>query len=309
MLTDDFFDSDGVRLHYIDWGGSGPPLVLLAGLGGTAHLYRGLAPRLAERFRVVGLTRRGHGQSDRPDFGYDIDTLVEDIRRFMDRLGLDRAVLGGHSWAGMEIPAFAARYRNRVAAAVYFDAVNVLLEPAPDAASDPVWAVLQTQPSAEDVASPDAYIAYLKRSRPDLASIWCGAIEADRLEDLPRVQVDYALPLGERRSYRVTQQMNDGLGSRRNPSYGDVKAPQLAFVPVGAVHPFLPSDASDELVRAANAYRAKHWLPWINRRTALFRQAAPDACIIELDTSNHTIFVAKENAVVETIFEFLANTR
>ena len=59
MLTENFFDSDGVRLHYIDYGGEGPPLVLLGGLGGTAQLFRGLAPKLSGRFRVAatdGLT-------------------------------------------------------------------------------------------------------------------------------------------------------------------------------------------------------------------------------------------------------------
>ncbi|NIM62021.1 MAG: alpha/beta fold hydrolase, partial [Acidobacteria bacterium] len=74
-------DSDGTRLHYIDYGGAGQAIVLLAGLGGTAHIFRGLAPRLAGRFRVVALTRRGHGKSERPDRGYELDTLVEDIRR------------------------------------------------------------------------------------------------------------------------------------------------------------------------------------------------------------------------------------
>ena len=42
-MRETFFESDGVRLHYIDYGGEGPPLVLLGGLGGTAHLFRGLA--------------------------------------------------------------------------------------------------------------------------------------------------------------------------------------------------------------------------------------------------------------------------
>ena len=95
-MLEAFFGSDGVSLHYIDWGGEGPPLVLLAGLGGTAHLFRGLAPKLSSRFRVVALTRRGHGRSDRPESGYEIDTLVDDIHRFLDELEIERAVLVGH---------------------------------------------------------------------------------------------------------------------------------------------------------------------------------------------------------------------
>ena len=51
---------DGVQLEVLDWGGSGPALVLLAGLGATAHHYDDFAPALTARYRVVGVTRRGH---------------------------------------------------------------------------------------------------------------------------------------------------------------------------------------------------------------------------------------------------------
>lgn len=302
LLTENFFDSEGVSLHYIDWGGSGRPLVLLAGLGGTAQLFRGLAPRLAERFRVVALTRRGHGRSDRPDSGYDLDTLIEDIRRFLDELGFDRAILAGHSFAGLEIPRFAAKYPERLAAVIYLDALSVFLEPQPDASADPIWKELETQPKPEDLVSPESYIEYVKRSRPDIASIWCKAVEADRLEDLT---VKEGRPVIDGHGSVVGAKLIEGLGSGRHPAYGDVKAPTLAMVRRGTTHPFLPPDASEEVERAANAYYVEKFQPWVQRRTDLFREAAPEASVIELDTSNHTIFVAKEDATVEAIFAFL----
>ena len=49
----------GLSLHYLDWNGSGEPLLLLAGLFGSAHAFDDLAPRLTPRFRVIALTRRG----------------------------------------------------------------------------------------------------------------------------------------------------------------------------------------------------------------------------------------------------------
>lgn len=61
MPKEEFIDSNGIKLHYIDWNGTGRPMVLLAGLGDTAHIYHGIASKLANQFRVVGLTRRGHG--------------------------------------------------------------------------------------------------------------------------------------------------------------------------------------------------------------------------------------------------------
>jgi non-heme chloroperoxidase len=61
---------DNVRLEVLDWGGSGPALVLLAGLGGTAHHYDDFAPMLTARYRVVGVTRRGHRGSSAAPAGY-----------------------------------------------------------------------------------------------------------------------------------------------------------------------------------------------------------------------------------------------
>jgi pimeloyl-ACP methyl ester carboxylesterase len=298
VLTEGFLDSDGVRLHYIDWGGDGRAIVLLAGLGGTAQIFRGLAPRLAEEFRVVALTRRAHGQSDRPASGYDIDTLVDDIDRFMDHLGIARAAIIGHSWAGIEMPLLALKHSERVRAILYLDAVNIMLESRPDPAIDPALQALEMQPRPEDMASEQAYLAFIKRSRPDLASIWCEAIEADR--------IDYIRSLVRHGpATAIVRLMDEGIGAHRSPRYGDVRAPQMALVLGGATHPFLPPDASPNLTRAANHYYAESFVPWLRRRTELFRAAAQGARIIELDTSNHTMFVAKEDETVEAILEFL----
>ena len=301
-MREAFFGSDGVSLHYIDWGGEGPPLVLLAGLGGTAHLFRGLAPKLSSRFRVVALTRRGHGRSDRPESGYEIDTLVDDIHRFLDELEIERAVLVGHSFAGVEIPKFATRYPERLEAVVYLDALYVFLEPL-DPSEDPVWKVLDTtRPNPKDLVSTDAIIEYLKRTRPDLASIWCEAVEADRLEDLT---IKDGRVVDDLHGQVVSKKMFAGMGLHSHPAYGEVKVPMLAIVRGGSTHPFLPPDASGELERSANAYYVEKFRPHIQRRTALFREAAPKARIVELDTSNHTLFIAKEDETVDAILTFL----
>ncbi|MCH7698376.1 MAG: alpha/beta hydrolase [Chloroflexi bacterium] len=302
MLTENFFDSDGIRLHYIDYRGVGRPLVLLAGLGGTAQLFRGLAPRLAERFRVVALTRRGHGRSQRPEAGYELDTLVNDIRRFLDELGVERAVLAGHSFAGIEIPRFAIRYPERVEAIVYMDAGYVLLEPQPNPAENPALQALDLVPRPEDLGSTRAYVSFSKRSRPDLASIWCEAIEVDRLEDLT---MDGERVVLDGHGAKVTAQMFGALGPHRDPAYGEVNARTLAIVLGGQTNPFLPPDTPEVLERSANTYYVEKFRPWLQRRTGLFREAAPNARIVELDTSNHTLFVAKEDETVEAIFDFL----
>lgn len=120
--------SDTVNLELRDWrhrlkkeASGGLPLVLLTGLGNTAAVYDDLAPLLARQHPVMALTRRGFGGSSAPATGYDVATRVEDLRLALDRLGLERVVLVGHSIAGDELTAFAGRYPQRVAALVYLD--------------------------------------------------------------------------------------------------------------------------------------------------------------------------------------------
>src|SRR5437773_4729256 len=99
-----------VRLHTLDFGGSGPPLVFLAGLGNTAHAWDTFAPRFIDRFHVVAITRRGFGASSHPDDGYDLGTLVNDIRVVLDSLHLQRVSLVGHSIAAEELTRFAVTH-------------------------------------------------------------------------------------------------------------------------------------------------------------------------------------------------------
>ena len=113
---------DDVRLEVLDWGGPGPALLLLAGLSDTAHVFDDVAPMLSKRYRVVGLTRRGHPGSSAPATGYGSLRLAEDIVRVMDAVGLKNPVVVGHSFAGEEMHVLGARYSTRIAGLVYVDA-------------------------------------------------------------------------------------------------------------------------------------------------------------------------------------------
>jgi non-heme chloroperoxidase len=113
---------DDVRLEVLDWGGSGSPLLLLAGLSDTAHVFDDVAPALARRHRVVGVTRRGHPGSSAPATGYGFIRLAEDVVRVMDAVGLQNPVVVGHSFAGEELHVLGARHADRIAGLVYVDA-------------------------------------------------------------------------------------------------------------------------------------------------------------------------------------------
>lgn len=113
---------NGVKLEVLDWGGSGRAVVLLAGLGNTAHVFDDFAPKLAASYHVYGITRRGFGGSGSPEYGYSGDRLGDDVLEVLEALKLDRPVLAGHSIAGEELSSVATRHPEKVSGLVYLDA-------------------------------------------------------------------------------------------------------------------------------------------------------------------------------------------
>ena len=113
---------DSVHLEVLDWGGSGRVVVLLAGLGNTAHVFDDFAPKLAATYHVYGVTRRGFGRSSSPAFGYEADKLGDDVLAAMDSLGLRRPIVAGHSMGGEELSSMGSRRPDKVAALIYLDA-------------------------------------------------------------------------------------------------------------------------------------------------------------------------------------------
>src|SRR2546423_11933054 len=91
---------DGVNIHYV-CGGSGPPLVLVHGLGSSAavEFYYNLEP-LAARHRVLAIDLPGFGKSDKPMLKYTIDLFVKAVRDLMACEGLQRAAGTGLSMGG-----------------------------------------------------------------------------------------------------------------------------------------------------------------------------------------------------------------
>jgi pimeloyl-ACP methyl ester carboxylesterase len=157
-------DTD-VQLEVLDWGGQGPALVLLSGLGSTAHHYDDLAQALTPRYRVVGVTRRGHRGSSPATSGYEFARLAEDVMRVVEAVRIDTAVVIGHSFAGEEMHVLGARYAGKIRGLVYVDAA---FDRGDDADSQAFSAVARTIPAAPgptsaDMASTAALRGYLEK--------------------------------------------------------------------------------------------------------------------------------------------------
>jgi pimeloyl-ACP methyl ester carboxylesterase len=114
----------GVKLEVLDWGGSGRPLVFLAGLGDTAHVYDHVAPQFTGKFHVYGITRRGFGESSYPtpnSENYSANRLGDDVLAVMAALNLQKPVLVGHSIGGEELSSIGSRHPEKVSGLIYLD--------------------------------------------------------------------------------------------------------------------------------------------------------------------------------------------
>ncbi len=120
--ADKFVMLRGLRFHYREYGQLGSrPLVLLHGVASNSRWWITTAPLLTQRFHVLALDQRGHGESDKPDDGYDFASVVGDLGAFIDALGLERPVVAGHSWGGNVALELAATQPDRPAGLVLVD--------------------------------------------------------------------------------------------------------------------------------------------------------------------------------------------
>ena len=115
--------STGVRLAYVEQGPrDGLPVVMLHGISDTHRSYDLVRPLLPTSWRVLALTVRGHGLSDKPATGYGTGDFAADVAAFMDAVGIERAVLVGHSMSTAITLATAAAYPKRVSGIVLMGA-------------------------------------------------------------------------------------------------------------------------------------------------------------------------------------------
>ena len=148
--------SDGVRLNVLE-AGRGRPLVLIPGWSQTAAQFRHQLEGLSNRYRVIAIDMRGHGDSDKPAHGYRIQRFAKDVRDALHGLDVQDATILGHSmgcsvlWCYVDL--FGA---ERVSRFVFCD------EP-PMLTSNPAWTAQQLEDSGAIFTPPRTMICL---SRP-----------------------------------------------------------------------------------------------------------------------------------------------
>jgi pimeloyl-ACP methyl ester carboxylesterase len=284
-----------VRLHYLDFGGQGPTIVFLPGLGNTAHVFDDFAPRFTDRFHCIALTRRGFGESDHPADGYDTPRLVEDIRIILDSLHVGRVILVGHSIAGEEMTRFAATYPERVDRLVYLDAAYDRIDA--DSMFQDVFPVspnvpVRPAPTAADTASPAAYVAFVHRTRG------VNIPEAD-------IRTRYRYDGWNEEITPAYQAM-----MVEHPPYRAVRAPALAiYAVIDGVSQLEPWQRADR-AHAAGLQELLRGSELVDRKLrAKFKSQVAHSEVVEIHGGHHFVFVSNADEVVSAMRRFLGSTR
>jgi pimeloyl-ACP methyl ester carboxylesterase len=281
-----------VSVEVLDWGGSGRPIVLLAGGGNTAHVFDDFAPPLTARYHAYGITRRGYGVSSKPDVGYSVNRLADDIAVVIDRLKLEQTVLIGHSVAGEELSSMGSRHAEHVAGLVYLDAAYDR--------TDPAWAAINsklppTAPSPADLESLDTLQRYMAHT--------LGAT-------IPQSEIYNEFeftPAGHVGRFRIPRSVSQAIAAGMvKPDYARLRVPALAmYAQLTSIRQLPGYDEHDEKVQAAlEEYRAL-----ISSRQLLemksFENEATKARVARIPGS-HYFFLSNRNDTYREIDAFVS---
>lgn len=123
-----FVETNELRFHYLEWGKpTNRPIVMLHGMGQTAHSWDFAALALCDRYHIVALDQRGHGDSDwAPNAEYSLSAHQSDITAVLSALGLDDIVLMGLSMGGRNAFTYTADHPAQVAALIVVDSAPEL---------------------------------------------------------------------------------------------------------------------------------------------------------------------------------------
>jgi len=130
-----YLEANGIKLHYLDWGGSGSPIVILHATGFLGRIYRPIATALTSIGHVFSYDQRGHGDSGRSPTGeYNWTAMMDDLAGFIAAMGFKSVRGFGHSAGATAIGSLASERPDLINRAVLVEPVLI-----PPAGSELDW--------------------------------------------------------------------------------------------------------------------------------------------------------------------------
>jgi len=295
---DRFVEVNGAKLHYLDWGGEGSLLLFVPGLTNTAYAFTRVAPAFTDRYRVMALTRRGHGSSDPAPTSFGVDLNVDDLAAFISLFSKAPAVVAGMSHGGLEIPRLARRYPERVQALVFLDAVYD-------------WRRLAGYPPLPGFQLDTVYASYseLDEEHRQQFAEFAGEASLRQLHSQVFTRADgrvvWQLPPNEPAFSRYV-----GLWSEWDPT--DYEA---IHVPVLVIRAWQEEYLAESLTRrgaaASDLEAARIWARDYDdlakaQGLELLAAAVPDLEIVNLRATHHLVHFHRPREVIDAMTAFLA---
>jgi non-heme chloroperoxidase len=289
-----------VKLEVLDWGGSGRPLIFLAGLGNDAHVFDGFAPQFAGRYHVYGITRRGFGASSKPapeGDNYAADRLGDDVLAVMNALKLERPVLVGHSIAGEELSSVGSRYPAKVAGLIYLDA-GYGYAFYDESHGEAIFDLFQLKKQLDQFTS--GQVGDQRRAIHEMAAD-VSRFDRDLEEAMKR---DASVPeLHPPYSAIPPIAMAIHFGGQK---YTKIPVPILAIFACPHNFDFDPAMRSNPSLKAE---AVKNDAFVTSRQAAAFAAGVPSAHVVRLANADHYVFRSNEADVVREMNAFLAKLR
>ena len=291
-----------MRLEVLDWGGTGRPLVLLAGGGNIAHIFDEFGPKLSTDYHVYGITRRGFGASSYSATHDPADRLGDDVVAVIDVLKLNRPVLVGHSLAGAELSSVATRHRDRVAGLVYVDAAySYGFDDGKGADAVDMQRLKPAQPpppSGTDLASFSALQKYYER------------VNGFRFPEAELRQQRESTPegaVGRQREFPGNTML--GMMFLHAKKYTAIPAPALViFANPHSQGRWVDANPDPSVRTTAKAYSAG-LVALVKKQAEAVENAVPTAHVITLRGAHHYVFLSNAADVMRETRAFLASLK
>lgn len=272
-----------LAFHLRVWSERGHPIVLVHGLASSSQIWNLVAPALAARYQVIAYDQRGHGESDKPETGYDLPTFVADLHGIIQSLGLTRPALVGHSWGGNLVLQYAVTYPDVVSHLALIDGGFIEIQ----LRDGMTWEVAEKEMAPPDISMPLA--AFVERLRTRLGSIY-----SDEVRDaiLGNVWIDQRGVVRPRLTRERHMLLARALWEHR-PSqlYERVSCPTLV---VAAEPPGLAADPER--------------LRWKRRALALAEQRLPRSRIVWMRETIHDIPLHRPADLASAIARLIQST-
>lgn len=287
-----------VKLEVLEWEREGKTIVFVSGMGNSGHVFDDFAYHFTPYYRVLAISRRGYGNSSKPDSGYDSKTRATDIKIILDSLSVEKVILIGHSLGGDELSTFSKLFPSRVEKLIYLDAFNYGDQKLVKILNEIAWINNLFSITLNDSSSIYNLSACFARElgfRLPLSELFA----ISKFDSLGRY-------IGDITPNTITQQI---IECKDMANFERIEIPALLFFAMddSDIYYYQYKTRMNDSTKIKFENSKFEFKNWKNDQINQFKKTMLNCKIVILQNASHYIFITNEAEVVKEIFDFLNN--